>query len=279
MERLRILITVKTYPIPSATYDELVCTAGVTEEGNFVRLYPVPFRDLPWTKQYPKYQWIEVLAERHRGRDRRKESWRPDPDSIQFYGERIKPGRDGDWSARGRYVLKNVAQSIEALRDAQRADGTSLGILRPKLVEDLVIKEEEERTWKQSALDAIKQERLWETRGASREPVRKLPYKFRYRFRCNDDRCNGHTMMNEDWELGRLYWRHIDRGDSESGAIAGVRQRFLSEICANTNETYFFVGTVLSHGTWVVLGTFYPKLGRSGNPRQGNLELFSDRSA
>lgn len=272
MERLRVLITVKTYPIPSATYDELVCTAGVTEDGDFVRLYPVPFRDLPWTQQYPKYQWIEVMAERHR-RDTRKESWRPDADSLRFYGEKIGTPR-GDWSARGRFVLKNVARSMEELKEAQQADNTSLGVFRPKAVEGIVVEEEKERDWKQSALDAIRQERLWETRGASREPVRKLPYKFRYKFRCADDRCTGHTMMNEDWELGRLCWRHIDRGDSEDEAIAGVRQRFLTEMCASTNETYFFVGTVLRHGTWVVLGTFYPRIGKSGNPNEGNLELF-----
>jgi len=30
-EKQKVLITVKTYPIPSNKYDELVCTAGVTE--------------------------------------------------------------------------------------------------------------------------------------------------------------------------------------------------------------------------------------------------------
>lgn len=40
---LRVLITVKTYPIPSSKYDELVCTAGVTEAVDFVRLYPINF--------------------------------------------------------------------------------------------------------------------------------------------------------------------------------------------------------------------------------------------
>ena len=37
-ESLSILITVKTYPIPSSKYDELVCTAGVTQSGDFVHL-------------------------------------------------------------------------------------------------------------------------------------------------------------------------------------------------------------------------------------------------
>jgi len=40
-EHLKVLITVKTLPIPSSKYDELVCTAGVTEAGDFVRLYPI----------------------------------------------------------------------------------------------------------------------------------------------------------------------------------------------------------------------------------------------
>lgn len=57
-EQLKVLITVKTYPIPSKKYDELVCTAGITDKGDLVRLYPINFRDLPFSKQYHKYQWI-----------------------------------------------------------------------------------------------------------------------------------------------------------------------------------------------------------------------------
>jgi hypothetical protein len=75
MELLKVLITVKTYPIPSRKYGELVCTAGVAKDGDFIRLYSINLRDLPYSKQYKKYQWIEIKAERHRGRDTRKESW------------------------------------------------------------------------------------------------------------------------------------------------------------------------------------------------------------
>ena len=98
-QKLKVLITVKTYPIPSGKYDELVCTAGVTESGDFVRLYPINFRDLPFNQQYKKYQWIEVMAEKHRGRDVRRESYRPDSDTIQIIGELIK-SNPGNWIAR-----------------------------------------------------------------------------------------------------------------------------------------------------------------------------------
>ncbi len=129
MERLKVLVTVKTYPIPSAKYDELSCTAGVAESGDFIRLYPINYRDLPWEQQFKKYQWIEVMAEKHTGRDFRKESWRPDSDSVRLLDEPIPTRRGGDWSERGKYVLRNVAASIEELRRRQQQDQTLAGHL------------------------------------------------------------------------------------------------------------------------------------------------------
>lgn len=38
MPREKILLTVTTYPLPSRSYDELVCTAGVREDGSWVRM-------------------------------------------------------------------------------------------------------------------------------------------------------------------------------------------------------------------------------------------------
>lgn len=58
-DRERILITVKTYPTLSKKYGETVCTAGVREDGTWVRLYPIPFRRLDQEQQFKKYDWIE----------------------------------------------------------------------------------------------------------------------------------------------------------------------------------------------------------------------------
>lgn len=113
-EKLKVLITVKTYPIPSKKYNELVCTAGVRENGELVRLYPINFRDLPYSQQYTKYQWIEVVAEKHAGPDKRKESYKPDVKTIKMLGEPI-PTDHGDWSERAKYVLKKIARSLEEL--------------------------------------------------------------------------------------------------------------------------------------------------------------------
>lgn len=55
----RVLITVKTYPTLSRKYGETVCTAGLRQDGSWVRIYPVPFRRLDEAEQYRKFDWIE----------------------------------------------------------------------------------------------------------------------------------------------------------------------------------------------------------------------------
>ena len=44
IKEAKVLITVKAYPKPSGKYDELVCTAGLLDGKDWIRIYPVPFR-------------------------------------------------------------------------------------------------------------------------------------------------------------------------------------------------------------------------------------------
>ncbi len=101
-ERKSVLITVKTYPQPSETYKELVCTAGVLEDGSFIRLYPIDFRYQPYWNWYKKYEWIEVEIEKNPD-DPRKESYRPNLETIRRTGELI--GTENKWEQRKRFVL------------------------------------------------------------------------------------------------------------------------------------------------------------------------------
>ncbi len=66
MDKQRILITVKTYPTLSRKYGETVCTAGVREDGSWVRMYPVPFRRLDEEQQYAKFDWVECRLVRNK---------------------------------------------------------------------------------------------------------------------------------------------------------------------------------------------------------------------
>lgn len=75
MAKTKVLITVKTYPVISKTYQEVVCTAGMRADGSWIRIYPVPFRQYDEYEQYKKFQWIEADLVRNTS-DKRSESYR-----------------------------------------------------------------------------------------------------------------------------------------------------------------------------------------------------------
>ena len=104
-ETKKILITVMTYPIISKKYDELVCTAGVQEDGSWIRIYPLPFHKLDDTNQFKKYQWIEVHVEKNR-KDPRPESYNVvDRDNIKLLDI---VDTSNNWSERKKYLFKNT---------------------------------------------------------------------------------------------------------------------------------------------------------------------------
>ena len=134
-------------------------------------------------------------------------------------------------------------------------------MFKPKKIHDLVISPDDP-DWKAGFNAALQQARLWETRTVSKEPPRKVPFKFHYQFECHDARCKGHRMMIEDWEVGALFWRLVDQGMSRKNAANKVREKFLFELCGPDKDAHFFMGTILAHPkTWVVIGVFYPKIG------------------
>ena len=250
-ERKKVLITVKTYPQPSAKYLELVCTAGMLEDGSFIRLYPIDYRYLPFEKWYGKYQWIEVEVEKN-PKDPRKESFRPNVESISTLGDPLSPARG--WAERKTIVLKQPPKSIEQLDELRKTDGVSLGLVRPKRISDFIVEPATE-DWKPEQLEEMKQLTLL---GPERKPLAKIPFKFSYRFDCDDERCTGHQMMIEDWEVGQLYLREVAKLGDADKAVESVKKKFFGQLCAKSVDTHFFVGTVMKFGSWIVLGVFWP---------------------
>lgn len=212
---------------------------------------------MPYWQWYRKYQWVEVAVARNE-KDPRKESYRPKVETIKPLGEPLST-KDG-WAERRRVVLSGGARSMEQLQDQQREDRTSLGIVRPKVISDFVV-EDGERSWKPEWVDLFKRRLLF---GPNRKPLEKIPFRFFYCFQCDDPRCRGHKMMIEDWEVGSLYLRMRDKHRDERLAAEKVREQFFGRMCAPGIDTHFFVGTVLGHATWIILGVFWPKRLNSG---------------
>ena len=125
----RLLVTVKTYPNISEKYIELVCTAGLTEHGEWVRLYPVPFRASASVEQYSKFDWIECSVIRNT-KDFRVESYKPvDFHSIEKTGH---IGTENGWRERNDLVLgkAEVFEDLDSLISKAKSERMSLAVYK-----------------------------------------------------------------------------------------------------------------------------------------------------
>lgn len=201
-EHKRVLVTVKTYPTPSAKYQETVCTAGITSDGEWIRLYPIAFRHCPYDQWYKKYQWIETMARRKRN-DPRPETYEPNMSTFKV-GEWVD-SKDG-WQARKAVVLPTAVESLHDLE----ATGASLGVFKPAEVLDFTW-ETDSSDWTERQKNILAQGSLFE-RG--NKPLEKIPWVFRYDYRCSDPSCPGHRQQILDWELYEGYrsWAQVWRG-------------------------------------------------------------------
>lgn len=266
--KARVLITVKTYPNPSAKYDELVCNAGFLESGEWVRIYPVKFRALPYEQQYSKYDWIELDLIR-REKDLRQESYSPKrgiDEEIRTVGH-IDTGKKRDWHERKRFACRELFTSMGELIALSKTDGVwkSLATVKPKEIVKFEVKEDE-RDWKPQMRDSLRQMSLFASQssgGRELQVVQKLPYKYYYHFLTEGDN-RPRRMMIEDWEIGALYWNCLahTEGD-EMVANDLVRQKYEEEFLSK--DLYFFVGTTLANhikapNPFTIIGVFYPPI-------------------
>ena len=272
MAKFRVLITVTTYPLPSRSYYELVCTAGVLEDGSLIRIYPVPFRFL----EYHKWQWVELdLIEHQRSQDFRPESYRPKhPDLSDLFVIR-KIGTEQGWYERKQACLKNVYTNLTTLiHDSKEPTNVSLAIFKPKRLNKFIV-ENDDREWKEQWLEQLKQVNMF-TGGANaidspRVPIDKIPYKFKYQF--EDEAGRVSTMTIEDWEIGALYRNCLaDADGDESIAVKKVREKYEKDFMRN-KDIVLFLGTTLKHhrarhtNPFTIIGVFYP-------PRQPQQQLL-----
>lgn len=263
----RIYIVVKTYPTISEKYSELVCTAGVREDGSWIRLYPMPFRLLSDEQKYSKFTWIQAEVERNFS-DFRLESYRPILSSIVVEDKKKKT----DWEERRKILFNNkeIYTNLDLLiRKAKNKDKPiSLALFKPaKIIK--FIAEPDKRDWdikKLSSLQAQSQQfNLFKTIEEIENEfrvVKKVPYKFSYCF--EDDSGKKSTLMIEDWEIGMLYFHCLKAANNdEKIAIEKVKEKYFDYFA--TKDIYFILGTTLknhyiSKNPFIIIGVFYPPI-------------------
>ncbi len=265
MALTKVLITVKTYPTLSSKYDELVCTAGFREDGTWIRIYPVRFRQKSYNEQYKKYDWIEVDLVKNNN-DFRPESFRPKTidEEIKVTGHIVSAG---NWHERKKICLGKIYYNLsELIAEAKDKNiCTSLAVFKPTEIMDFTA-ESVERNWDTARLEKLNQLNIFETTSEGRFiVVQKLPYKFKFVFK--DNQGTESHMMIEDWETGQLYWNCLARHEgNEKKAIEDVRKKYFDDF-SKTKDLHFFLGTTklnhyVSRNPFMIIGTFHPKIER-----------------
>lgn len=278
MALTKLLITVTTYPLPSRSYDELVCTAGVTENGDWIRIYPVPLQFLKGLRKDGKvktfkYTWIEVDLKR-RTDDFRPESHSPNDYSFKDIVVHGDIGTENNWAERKKFCTQKVYTEISQLiLDSQAPSNVSLATFKPSQFLSFEI-EQDDREWKKEWREQFKQLQLdfgETTDGKQREIISKIPYKFFYKFK--DSQGTISRLMIEDWEIGALYWNCLRAADGiEEIALQKVREQYESNFFSN-KDLYLFLGTTKEwhmrrgKNPFVIIGVFYPK-------KENQLRLF-----
>ncbi len=262
MPKERILITVKTYPTLSRKYGETVCTAGVREDGSWVRIYPVPFRRLGEAEQYRKFDWLECDLIKSRS-DPRPETRHPTDTSQLVPVGHMDTAEN--WRERRQLLLEKVPvyTRLQELIEGAKANTLSLAVFKPAKITGFVW-EEEARDWDPAKLAEMRnrtnQGELFEeeTWRKAFQVIPKLPYSFSYQFSDADGRES--EMQVLDWEAGALYWNCLRNAEGrEDIALAKVRQKYFDQF--TKLDLHFFLGTTqqfhfVAPNPWVIIGVF-----------------------
>lgn len=255
-----ITVINKTYPEWGEKNGWLVCVGGINENGEWRRLYPVPYdlwRLAKYKKQaFKKWDIISVKTlKRPISKDPRRESYEPvDIANLQIVGHYGTTKKE--WERRRAIVDANISPDLETLKerrydDKRRGGWTSMGVIRPCDVDFVETERHRITEDEKHVLDV----QMKTAPGSNNNIIRShgldtVTKKIGFRFKCvaNSD-CSGHYIMCTDWEMVELYRRF---------GFEKTRQKALW--MAEHRDLYLMMGTVAHYDTFINVGLFYPPL-------------------
>lgn len=262
MERRKILIATKTYPSISVKYKETVCTAGILLDDDenplqWIRIYPIRFRELEIDKRYPRWSIISAEIEKNE-KDYRPESFRLVDTSIEIIR---KVSTENNWAEIKNFILPFKFSSPKEIQEQKK----SLGLIKPLSIEKYFCKPTE-REWsakQQAVQDQLELLDLLEPTNPMSN-LEKIPYKFGYKF----TDCDGiqHEYSISDWEIMQLYRKCRDKSNfpdlesREKDALEKVRQK-LEDSFMYEKDLHFIIGNLKNHAnSFMIIGLVYPPI-------------------
>jgi hypothetical protein len=237
-ETTEAIILVKASPQFGKQHGETVCCAGLSVQGEWLRLYPVTFRTLDQASQFSRWDRIRFRCRRPQN-DPRPESRRVDHQSIEIIGQLRQ-------SERQNFLGRVEVTSLNAVR----AKSQSLALLRPKNPQFSIERKEaaeiEEERARNKAFAA--QPDMFNS-AAAIIPYEPCPYRFIFRYETDDGARVGTC---QDWETDATFFRW-GKHYGEDKALAEMQRVFGDEY--PQKGMAFAMGThSLFPETWLING-------------------------
>ncbi|MBF0180156.1 MAG: hypothetical protein HQM03_09040 [Magnetococcales bacterium] len=246
----QVLILVKALPHVSGNYGETVCCAGVTQDKQWRRQYPIRFRYLKDNK-FTRWQWVEY--EWRLSKDRR-------PESRRVVEESIRPLESMKERDRSAFLHSLVLGST---KEAEQR-GQSLALIRPHVPKFSWKKKSNEEivTERHKYAEAVRQLNLFDVNEEMRA-LEPCPYEFRFSF-STDSGSHNHVCL--DWETSATFFKfRLKYG--EQAALEKMQKIFGEQYIQK--GMVFAMGTHSVHPQWLLLGV----IRLDPPPRQGLLPL------
>ena len=166
----KALIIGRASPEPSKKYIETVCTGALTEEGELLRLYPIPLRYLEMSQRYRLWIWAKFEVQKN-PQDKRKESYKVRDGSITILSQVRSDAEQFS------LLKRAISQDKETLVQLYHRDWTSMGVIEIEYVDFTA--EKQQKSWENDK-PYIKQFHLY----IGTKPLEQLPIRMQLKFRC-----------------------------------------------------------------------------------------------
>lgn len=203
-----MIVLVKALPHAGSKHGETVCCAGVTENGEWRRQFPIPFRRLQG-----KFKRWDIIEYEYRlpDNDRRPESRRVQEDTIRII--RSVPEKE-----RAQFLATVVVSSTSIA--ASR--GQTLALIRPRKIQFKPKKKtpSELASEQQAYRLAASQTSLFDKELAELQPC---PFSFKFTY--EDEAGVAHTSTCDDWETAAMFY-NFEKRIGEKAALEAMRKTF-----------------------------------------------------
>lgn len=255
--RERVLILCKTYPSPSGKYSETSCVAGVRENGDLIRLFPIPFRLIRNEQQFRKWQWTTIQFQKAKN-DHRPESHTVNIDAIEC--DQPPLPTSNNWELRRAAIAQSLTlHNFDQVEQTRQRDGNTLAFLKPSRIVGLDITPVKDPDWTREELEKLsgyqKQAGLFDD-PKEISLLRKMPFDFHYKYVCEVDGVeNEYRHKIVDWEAGMLFWHCHSR----YGVDWEKPFRDKLEVELPSKDLIFLMGTIHRFpDKWLIVSLIYP---------------------